>query len=114
MQYRRSRVAGATYFFTVNLADRHQTWLVDHIDTLRLAFCSVMQGHPFALDAIVVLPDHLHALWTLPPDDCDFATRWMLIKGQFSRGMPDLERRSRSRSRIRKGERGIWQRRYWE
>jgi putative transposase len=112
MNYRRSRVPGATYFFTVNLADRQRTWLVDHIDLLRQAFSSVKQRHPFTLDAIVILPDHLHALWTLPPKDRDFATRWMLIKGHFSRGLPDFD--TRGRSRRRKGERGIWQRRYWE
>jgi len=65
--------------------------------------------HPFTLDAIVILPDHLHAIWTLPPGDADYATRWRLIKAEFSRGGATTER-----SRRRKGERGIWQRRYWE
>jgi putative transposase len=83
-----------------------------HIDHLRLAFRSAMKRHPFSLDAIVVLPDHLHALWTLPAGDHDFATRGMLIKGHFSRHMPVLD--TRNASRRRKGERGIWQRRYWE
>jgi putative transposase len=68
--------------------------------------------HPFRIDAMVVLPDHLHAIWTLPEDDVDFSTRWALIKAGFSRCIPAEERRSKSR--ITKGERGIWQRRFWE
>jgi len=112
MRYRRANVAGATYFFTVNLADRRAGLLVEHIDALRDALQRVKRAHPFRIDAMVVLPDHLHALWTLPRDDADFPTRWMLIKAGFSRQIPPSERRTPSR--IAKGERGIWQRRYWE
>jgi putative transposase len=112
MKYRRANVKGGTYFFTVNLAERHRCLLVDHVDDLRTAVKIVKQTHPFYIDAFVVLPDHLHAIWTLPEGDADFATRWMLIKAGFSRRMPDGEKRSKSR--ISKGERGIWQRRYWE
>ncbi len=112
MKYRRSDVAGGTYFFTVNLADRNQTLLVDEFDILRDVINKVKKQHPFCLDAMVVLPEHLHALLTLPPDDKDFATRWMLIKSGFSRQLPKLEKINKSRKR--KGERGIWQRRYWE
>jgi putative transposase len=61
---------------------------------------------------MIVLPDHLHAVWTLPAGDADFANRWMLIKAGFSRQIVPTERRSPSRAA--KGERGIWQRRYWE
>ncbi|MGH8498220.1 MAG: REP-associated tyrosine transposase [Methylococcales bacterium] len=61
---------------------------------------------------MVILPDHLHALWTLPVSDCDYPTRWMLIKAGFSRRMPNDERVNKSR--MTKGERGLWQRRYWE
>ena len=68
--------------------------------------------HPFEVNAIVVLPDHLHAIWTLPDGDGDYALRWRLIKTTFSRAQPQLERRSDSRKA--KHERGIWQRRYWE
>lgn len=68
--------------------------------------------HPFQNDAMVVLPDHLHAVWTLPVGNCDYATRWMLIKAGFSRQIAKDERRNKSR--LAKGERGIWQRRYWE
>lgn len=112
MRYRRADVAGGTYFFTVNLADRRRDLLVEHVDVLRAAVRAVKERHPFHIDAFVVLPDHLHAIWSLPPGDADYATRWMLIKAGFSRRLAKGERRNTSR--IRKGERGIWQRRYWE
>ncbi len=110
--YRRNLITGGCYFFTVNLADRHSRLLVENVDFLRAAFRSVRQRHPFNIDAIVVLPDHLHAVWTLPAGDADFATRWRLIKATFSRRLPQGERISPSR--LRRRERGIWQRRYWE
>ena len=112
MRYRRADVAGGTYFFTVNLAERKRTLWVDHVDILRAVMQKVKATHPFHIDVMVVLPDHLHALWTLPEGDCDYPTRWMLIKAGFSRQLPKDERRSQSREA--KGERGIWQRRYWE
>lgn len=112
MRYRRTTVAGGSYFFTVNLADRKRTLLVDHVDILRKVIRKVKAKHPFDIDAMVILPDHLHAIWTLPEGDRDYPTRWMLIKAGFSRHMPKGERRSQSR--MRKGERSIWQRRYWE
>ncbi|MDP2833073.1 MAG: transposase [Pseudomonadota bacterium] len=111
-QYRRHFVPGGSYFFTVNLADRRLALLTDHIAALRAAFRYVMLRHPFTVDAIVILPEHLHAIWTLPPGDTGYSTRWRLIKSHFSRALPLLE--SRSQSRQGKGERGIWQRRYWE
>jgi putative transposase len=110
--YRRNFVPGGSYFFTVNLADRRLRLLTDHIDLLRRAVRDVRAGHPFTIEATVVLPDHLHTVWTLPEGNADFATRWRLIKAAFSRGLPHGERVSSSRSN--KGERGIWQRRYWE
>ena len=110
--YRRARAPGATYFFTVNLADRSTTLLTDRIDDLRDAMRYVRSRHPFIIDAMVVLPEHLHAVWTLPADDADHSLRWRLIKTFFSRRIPLHERRRPSR--IAKGERGIWQRRYWE
>ncbi|HVK95569.1 MAG TPA: transposase [Noviherbaspirillum sp.] len=112
MRYRRATTRGGTYFFTVNLADRSSTLLVDGIDALRDAMRTVQQRHPFHIDAIVVLPDHLHAIWTLPENDAGYPQRWALIKAGFSRQLPGTEQRSASRQR--KGERGIWQRRYWE
>src|SRR6267142_264912 len=112
MRYRRADVPGGTYFFTVNLAERKRTLLVDHVDVLRAVIQKVKALHPFRIDAMVILPDHLHAVWTLPVGDCDYPTRWMLIKTGFSRQIPKDERRSESRQA--KGERSIWQRRYWE
>jgi REP-associated tyrosine transposase len=112
-EYRRARSPGATRFFTVNLAERHgNRLLVEQIDRLRAAFSIVQRKHPVKVEAIVVLPDHLHCLWRLPPGDSDYGVRWGLIKSAFSRGLPAVERRSTSRQT--RGERGIWQRRFWE
>ena len=110
--YRRNFIPGASYFFTVNLADRRLRLLTEHIGSLRTAFREVRARHPFTIDAIVILPDHLHAIWTLPEADADFALRWRLIKSKFSRALPRGE--WISSSRMEKAERGIWQRRYWE
>jgi len=112
MQYRRLKHQGGCYFFTVNLADRQKTLLTDHIDILRSVMRKVRQTHPFHIDAIVILPDHLHAIWTLPSGDDNYAMRWMLIKSNFSRQLPKSE--YINPSRLKKRERGIWQRRYWE
>ena len=111
--YRRPRAPGACWFFTVNLARRHNQWLlVEKIDLLRAAVRKVKQDHPFQIDAMVILPEHIHAVWTLPPGDADFQCRWGLIKAGFSRALPRME--TISPSRTRRGERGIWQRRFWE
>jgi putative transposase len=110
--YRRDYTPGATWFFTLNLADRQRDVLIAHVDLLRASFAKVMRLHPWRIDAIVILPDHLHALCTLPPGDADFAMRWRLIKTGFSRNLPCGEPVSTSRQS--KGERGVWQRRYWE
>lgn len=110
--YRRIHTPGATWFFTVNLAERiHNALLVDQIDVLRQAFRYVKQRHPFDINAIVVMPDHLHCILTLPEGDTDFSIRWNLLKGQFSRSIEKGERISASR--VSKRERGIWQRRFW-
>jgi REP-associated tyrosine transposase len=112
MFYRRSLVPGGTFFFTVNLADRQSDLLTTHIELLREAIRSVRQRHPFEIIAMVVMPDHLHAVWRLPDGDADYPTRWALIKAGFSRDLPKTE--SIRASRSRKRERGVWQRRYWE
>ncbi|WP_341502149.1 transposase [Gallaecimonas sp. GXIMD4217] len=111
--YRRVWLPGATYFFTVNLLRRQgNNLLVRHIDLLRQAVLQVKHRHPFIIHAWVVLPDHLHCIIELPQGDCDYATRWRLIKGGFSRQLSKTERRSPVR--LHRRERGIWQRRYWE
>jgi putative transposase len=110
--YRRNFVAGGSFFFTVNLADRRLRLLTENIEALRTAFRDTQLHHPFAIDAIVILPDHLHTVWTLPDGDANFSARWRLIKTSFSRKLAVGE--PISSSRAGKGERGIWQRRYWE
>jgi putative transposase len=110
MRYRRDRTPGGTYFFTAVTA-RRRPLLVAHIDVLRKAFRYVLGLRPFQLDAIVVLPDHLHTVWTLPMGDADYSVRWMLLKREFSRAVP---RQIRTSSERGKRELGVWQRRFWE
>jgi putative transposase len=94
--YRRYRVPGGCYFFTVNLLERHPNdLLVRHIDLLRTAVRRVRHAHPFHIDAWVVLPDHLHCVWTLPPGDDDFSLRWRLTKTLYAKQIPIRERRSK-------------------
>jgi putative transposase len=111
--YRRAWHPGGTYFFTVNLLQRRQNDLLTrHIDLFRNILRSVRARHPFHIHGWVVLPEHLHCVMELPPGDADFATRWRLIKIEFSKALPKTERLSAVRAA--RGERGIWQRRYWE
>ena len=110
--YRRNRIAGGTYFFTLALADRRSDLLVREIAALRASVTRTRHLHPFRIDAWVVLPEHMHAVWTLPEDDAAFSLRWALIKRWFSAAVPPGE--NRSASRADKGERGLWQRRFWE
>ena len=111
-KYVRYRIKGGCYFFTVNLLERNNTLLVDQIDLLRESVRLCQQKRPFHINAWVVLPEHMHCIWTLPEGDDDFSNRWKMIKTQFSKGLPKNERRSKVR--IKRGERGIWQRHYWE
>jgi putative transposase len=109
--FRRYRVPSGCYFFTANLLERRgNTLLTDRVDLLREAVRRVRRSRPFTIDAWVVLPDHMHAVWTLPPGDDDFSTRWRLIKTFFVRALPRTEWRSCARRAD--GERGIWQRRF--
>ena len=110
--YRRRRLPGGCYFFTVATLERSRGLLTTHIDRLRSAFRLVRHRYPFTIDAVVVLPDHLHCVWTLPTQDDDFSTRWRLIKSTFSKSLPTHDRTSPSRGSKR--ERGVWQRRFWE
>ncbi|MFC1747975.1 transposase [Pseudomonadota bacterium] len=111
--YRRAWHPGGTYFFTVNLLERKgNDLLVRHIDTLREAILSVKQWHPPKIHAWVVLPEHMHCILELPTGDINFPLRWRLIKMESSKQTPKNERLSPTRKR--RGERGIWQRRYWE
>jgi putative transposase len=110
-RYRRLEIEGGAFFFTLALAERGSNLLVRHIERLRSAYAAVEKRHPFETVAICILPDHIHALWQLPDGDADYASRWSLLKSGFSRGLPPAKR---SMSKIRKREKGIWQRRYWE
>ena len=111
--YRRAWHPGGTWFFTVNALQRgDKDLLVRHIGLLREVIRDVRRRHRFAIHGWVVLPEHMHCVLELPPSDTDFATRWRLIKAGFSKGFPATERRSVVRRA--RGERGIWQRRYWE
>ncbi len=110
--YRRNFIPGASYFFTVTLRDRSSSILVDYIDELREAVRSVKLERPFDIDAIVVMPEHLHSVWTLPTGDAEYSIRWREIKSRFSRKLPRGE--FRSAGLAHKGERGIWQSRFWE
>ncbi|MFZ6758115.1 REP-associated tyrosine transposase [Undibacterium sp. Ji50W] len=111
--YRRAFVPGGTWFFTVNLLQRHgNDLLVREIDLLRQVVRNVRNKYPFHIDAWVVLPEHMHCIFTLPEGDSDFSLRWRLIKSSFSRALPKTELLSTVRQAA--GERGIWQRHYWE
>jgi putative transposase len=100
----------ARYFFTVVTEDRRPL-LIDHIGLLRRAFRITRDRHPFEIDAIVVLPDHLHTVWRLPASDNDPSKRWRVLKRLFSCGIPDI---GRSPAQLRRRENGVWQRRFWE
>jgi putative transposase len=109
--YRRNFLPGGTFFFTVALADRRSSALIDYVASLRTAFRLTRKEHPFSIDAIVILPDHLHAMFTLPPEDSDFSGRWRRIKSLFTR---QVAAQDLSTSHNDKGEYGLWQRRFWE
>jgi putative transposase len=111
VNYRRNFIPGGTFFFTVTLADRRSSILVDHIVSLRRAFRVTRAERPFTIDAIVVLPDHLHTIMTLAPEDSDFSGRWRRIKSLFTR---DLVARGVPVARNHRGEYDVWQRRFWE
>ncbi|ARU89794.1 transposase [Pseudomonas sp. M30-35] len=110
--YRRARAQGATYFFTVNLRDRKSDLLIREIDLLRTTVRATKARHPFHIDAWVVLPEHMHCMWTLPTNDNEFALRWKVIKHAFSKRL--LVTEPRTVIQLHRRERGIWQRRYWE
>lgn len=115
--YRRTQTAGGTYFFTVVSYRRQPVLCDDPVRTaLREAIHKVRQSHPFTIDAWVLLPDHLHCIWTLPPGDADFSLRWSLIKNRVSREVGAQYRRAEwlSASKRKHRESTIWQRRFWE
>jgi putative transposase len=111
VRYRRNFVPGGTFFFTATLANRSSSVLVDHIIALRTAVMLTRRQHPFMIDAVVVLPDHLHMIMTLPDGDAGFPTRWRLLKRRFTDAVVKSGTPVRRR---RNGELALWQRRFWE
>jgi putative transposase len=111
VQYRRNFISGGTFFFTVTLADRRSSALVENIDVLRKAFHVAQEERPFSIDAIVILPEHLHVTMTLPSEDSDFSGRWRRIKSLFTR---QIIAGGTHIARDRRGEYQLWQRRFWE
>src|SRR6266849_4667811 len=87
VRYRRNLIAGGTFFFTLTLVDRASRALIDHVDALRAALRDTRRSRPFTIDAVVVLPDHLHIVMTLPEGDADYPNRWRLIKRRFTEGV---------------------------
>ncbi len=115
MQYRRARQKNGTYFFTLVTHNRRKFLCnPDNIKLLREAFREVMARYPFTINAHVILPDHLHFMWTLPNGDDDFSTRWRLIKSFFTRNCAPQYKNPPSKSRQTKKEQAVWQRRFWE
>lgn len=133
--YRRPAVTGAQVFFTVTLATRGGDLLVREVNLLREAVRATKTERPFGIEAWVVLPDHVHAVWQMPSGDRDYGVRWGAIKSRFTRALREKGRRLglyptddvqggsgmvgwnptlRSASKVRKGDAGVWQRRFWE
>jgi putative transposase len=111
VRYRRSRIPGGTYFFTVTLRDRKSALLTENVGLLRAAFRQVHRRRPYTLDAAVILPDHLHVVMVLPGGDHDYSGRWRAIKSLFVRylrraGVPTYPAAG--------GGYGVWQARFWE
>ncbi|MGL5240321.1 MAG: REP-associated tyrosine transposase [Kluyvera ascorbata] len=97
--YRRHYINGGTWFFTVNLKDRQSDLLIRNIAELRGAVRVVKRIKPFYIDAWVILPEHLHCIWTLPANDCDFSSRWREIKKRLTQSLLHQT---------------VWQPRFWE
>ena len=115
MQYRRVYTKGACYFFTLVTEQRRPIFKNDQqIKILRESFKKVKQKYPFKIDAIVVLPDHIHCIWTLPEGDQDYSTRWRLIKTGFTKQCDTSIIQSPNHTRTRKKQQAIWQHRFWE
>ncbi|MBI2413958.1 MAG: transposase [Deltaproteobacteria bacterium] len=115
MRYRRSKAKGASFFFTVVTHGRKKTLCrKENVLLIKEAFKRVIAERPFTIDAFVLLPDHIHCIWTLPENDNDFSTRWRLFKSFFTKGCRDEFKSAQTDSMLKKGEQAIWQRRFWE
>lgn len=115
MRYRRARLKGGTFFFTVVTHSRRKLFASSRmIDSLRSVFKKVKADHPFDIDAIVILPEHIHCIWTLPAVDTDYSSRWRLIKSSFTRLVAREQLPSVGKSPVVKRAQPVWQRRFWE
>lgn len=115
MHYRRAFIPGGSFFFTL-VTERRRTLFNDenNVEILRQAFRNVKAKRPFYIDAMVVMPDHLHCIWTLPANDADFSTRWRLIKTWFSKHCPAEMRETPDSVGQHKKQQAVWQQRFWE
>jgi putative transposase len=111
VRYRRNFVPGGTFFFTATLVERSSRTLTEHIEAFRTAVRQTRRSQPFTIDAVVVLPEHLHMMMTLPDGDTDYPNRWRLIKRRFTDA---VLKSSTPVARHRNGEPALWQRRFWE
>ena len=115
MRYRRAKIHGGTYFFTV-VTFRRRGFLCEpaNVELLRKAFRTVKSAHPFTIDAFVLLPEHLHCIWTLPTGDLNYSMRWNAIKKYFTRHCSEEYKLPPNASQRRKRMQTVWQPRYWE
>ena len=115
MRYRRATVPGASYFFTL-ITNRRQQLFLDqrNVDRWHSAVSKVQRARPFAIEAEIIMLDHVHMIWALPDYDADYATRIRLIKTAFTKNLPPSQGNGANDSRVSKGERDVWQHRYWE
>jgi putative transposase len=115
MRYRRTTLAGATYFFTLVTHERSPIFADGaNVAHWRDAVAKVQRDLPFIIESEVILPDYLHMIWSLTNNDADYATRIRLIKTAFTKALPVNATKSPTQTRTNKGERTVWQRRYWE
>jgi putative transposase len=115
MLYRRTHQTGGSYFFTLVTNKRRKTLSGETtVEVLRKAFCQVKINRPFSIDAIVVLPDHIHCIWTLPADDQDFSTRWRLIKTWFTKHYSENLNDCADGLSAGQSQQQVWQNRFWE
>lgn len=115
--YRRWFVPGGTYFFTLVTANRAPLFL-DPVarQLLGVLIRRCQSDRPFEIKALVLLPEHLHAIWSLPPGDAAYPARWGWIKKEFTKRWLAAggSEQPLSQGRIERGDRGVWQARYWE
>jgi putative transposase len=113
--YRRSKIAGGTYFFTVVAHERRPVLTTEMVRVaLREAIQQAKTTLPFQIEAWVLLPDHLHCVWTLPEGDTNYSARWAIIKRLVSGRCAKMVNAPQSNSRHKRNERTFWQRRFWE